>query len=247
MIEAIFASPLFYLFITIGIYFLFAFLQKKFHTPIFNPLLWTIIILCGYILLIVFIDKGNIDQANINDAVDKYRSSVSILDILLAPVTVALALPLYANRHVLKQNWLPILVGSIVGVGTSIGSVVLLGYLLNLDGSITFALYPRGVTTAIAREITEILGVGEHTSITVAMVVLTGVVGALLAPPLIKLFGSKEDTTIGMALGSASHAIGTSVAFGYSSKAGAIASVSMVTNGFLTVLVAVIVRLITAG
>ena len=100
---------------------------------------------------------------------------------------------------------------------------------------------------AIAREITEILGVGEHTSITVAMVVLTGVVGALLAPPLIKLFGSKEDTTIGMALGSASHAIGTSVAFGYSSNAGAIASVSMVTNGFLTVLVAVIVRLITAG
>ena len=126
------------------------------------------------------------------------------------------------------------------------GSVVLLGWLLNLDGSITLALYPRGVTTAIAREITTILGVGEHTSITVAMVVLTGVVGALLAPPLIKLFHDDEDTTIGLALGSASHAIGTSVAFNYSSKAGAIASVSMVTNGLLTVLVAIIVRLIIA-
>lgn len=244
MIEAIFTSPLFYLFLTVGIYTLFAFLQKKLHTPILNPLLWTIILLSGYLLLIVLIDKGNLAQENINAAVEKYQASTSILDILLAPVTVALALPLYANRHVLKQNWLPILVGSIVGVGTSIGSVVLLGYLMNLDAGITLALYPRGVTTAIAREVTGILGVSEHTSITVAMVVLTGVVGALLAPPLIKLFHDDDDTTIGMALGSASHAIGTSVAFDYSSKAGAISSVSMVTNGFLTVIVAIIVRLV---
>ena len=240
-------SPLFYLFLTIGIYTLFAWLSKKLHTPIFNPLLWTIILLSGYILLIVFIDKGNaMNQEDINYAVTQFQSSTSILDILLGPVTVALALPLYLNRHVLKENWLAILIGSIVGVGSSVGSVVLLGWLLNLDGSITLALYPRGVTTAIAREITTILGVGEHTSITVAMVVLTGVVGALLAPPLIKLFRDDEDTTIGLALGSASHAIGTSVAFNYSSKAGAIASVSMVTNGLLTVLVAVIVRLIIA-
>lgn len=240
-------SPLFYLFLTIGIYTLFAWLSKKLHTPIFNPLLWTIILLSGYILLIVFIDKGNaMSQEDINYAVTQFQSSTSILDILLGPVTVALALPLYLNRHVLKENWLAILIGSIVGVGSSVGSVVLLGWLLNLDGSITLALYPRGVTTAIAREITTILGVGEHTSITVAMVVLTGVVGALLAPPLIKLFHDDEDTTIGLALGSASHAIGTSVAFNYSSKAGAIASVSMVTNGLLTVLVAIIVRLIIA-
>ena len=240
-------SPLFYLFLTIGIYTLFAWLSKKLHTPIFNPLLWTIILLSGYILLIVFIDKGNaMSQEDINYAVTQFQSSTSILDILLGPVTVALALPLYLNRHVLKENWLAILIGSIVGVGSSVGSVVLLGWLLNLDGSITLALYPRGVTTAIAREITTILGVEEHTSITVAMVVLTGVVGALLAPPLIKLFHDDEDTTIGLALGSASHAIGTSVAFNYSSKAGAIASVSMVTNGLLTVLVAVIVRLIIA-
>ncbi|MBR1846572.1 MAG: LrgB family protein [Bacilli bacterium] len=240
-------SPLFYLFLTIGIYTLFAWLSKKLHTPIFNPLLWTIILLSGYILLIVFIDKGNaMSLEDINYAVTQFQSSTSILDILLGPVTVALALPLYLNRHVLKENWLAILIGSIVGVGSSVGSVVLLGWLLNLDGSITLALYPRGVTTAIAREITTILGVGEHTSITVAMVVLTGVVGALLAPPLIKLFHDDEDTTIGLALGSASHAIGTSVAFNYSSKAGAIASVSMVTNGLLTVLVAIIVRLIIA-
>lgn len=237
-------SPLFYLFITIGIYVLFAFLQKKLKTPIFNPLLWTIIFVAGYILLIVFIDKKGLLQSDINAAVDQYQNSVSILDFMLAPVTVALALPLYANRNVLKENWLPIIVGTVVGVASSIGTVVLLGWVLQLDQGVTLALYPRGVTTAIAKEVTALLGVSEHTSITVAVVVLTGIVGAVLGPLLIKIFRDKDDIVVGLALGSASHAIGTSKAFDYSSRAGAIASVSMVTNGLVTVLVAIVVSLI---
>ena len=241
---SIFTSPLWYLFLTIGIYFLFWWLSKKFKTALFNPLLWTIILLIGYILLIVFIDKGNIAQENINAAVDNYQAAASIFDILLAPVTVALALPLYANRHVLKENWLAVIVASVVGVGSSIGTVVLLGWALNLDASLTMALYPRGITTAIAKEINVILGVSEHTAITVAVVVLTGIVGAVIGPLLIKLFHGKEDVTIGLALGSASHAMGTSKAFDYSSKAGAIASVSIISNGLLTVIVAIILRLI---
>ena len=244
---SIFTSPLFYFFLTVGIYFLFAFLSKRFKTALFNPLLWTIIFIVGYILLIVFIDKKDLSQPNIDAEVDRYQSIVNVFDILLAPVTVALALPLYANRHVLKENWLAIIVASLVGVGTSIGAVVLLGWLLNLDGSITMALYPRGVTTAIAKEITVILGVSQHTAITVAVVVLTGIVGATLGPLLIKLFRDKDDVVVGLALGSASHAIGTSKAFDYSSKAGAIASVSIVTNGFVTVLVALIVHFATMG
>lgn len=238
---AFFTSPLFYLFLTLAIYALFAFLAKKFKTALFNPLLWTIVFLVGYILLIVFIDKNNLDQGNINAAVEQYQSSVSVLDILLAPVTVALALPLYLNRHVLKENWLPILVASLVGVGSSIGTVILLGHVLQLDGGIVLALYPRGVTTAIAKEIVVLLGVGQHTAITVAVVVLTGIVGAVLGPFLIKLFRDNNDVVVGLSLGSASHAIGTSKAFEYSSKAGAIASVSMVTNGLVTVIVAIIV------
>ena len=240
---ALLTSPLFYLFLTIGIYALFAFLSKKLHTAILNPLLWTIVFIVGYILLIILIDKKEINQAHINEAVDSYQRSTSILDILLAPVTVALALPLYANRHVLKENWIAILVASLVGVGSSIGAVVLLGKILNLNADITMALYPRGVTTAIAKEITVILGVGEHTAITVAVVVLTGIVGAVIGPFLIKLFRDDNDAVVGLALGSASHAIGTSKAFEYSSKAGAIASVSMVTNGLVTVIVAIIISL----
>ena len=96
----IFTSPLFYLFITIGIYTLFAFLKYKFKSPLLNPLLWTIVFMVGYILLIVFIINGNVGQENITKEVDKYENSTMIFDILLAPVTVALAVPLYLNRNV---------------------------------------------------------------------------------------------------------------------------------------------------
>ena len=236
-------SPLFYFFVTVGIYFLFAFLQKKAHSPLLNPLLWTIVFVVGYILLVVLMDKKEITPEFIEAEVGRYEGAVNIFDILLGPVTVALALPLYANRNVLKENWLAILVASVVGVGTSIGSVILFGYLLGLDNSIVLALYPRGVTTAIAREISVMLGVGEFTAITVTVVVLTGIVGAIVGPLLIKLFHNQDDAIVGLALGSASHAIGTSKAFDYSQKAGAIASVSIITNGFLTVIVALIVSL----
>lgn len=233
-----------YLFITIAIYTLFAFLQKRFKTPLLNPLLWTILFMVGYILIIVLIVNGNIKQENITNEVSNYQNGTMIFDILLAPVTVALALPLYLNRHVLKENWLPIIVATIIGTGTSIGSVVGLSYLLGLNKDIMFALFPRGVTTAIAKEIASILGVSEQVSITVTIVCLTGVVGATLGPLLIKLLGKQDDITIGLSLGSSSHAIGTSKAFDYSEKAGAIATVSIITNGLLTVLVALVISLI---
>lgn len=239
----ILTSPLFYLFITIGIYTLFAFLKNKFKSPLLNPLLWTIVFIIGYIILLVFLINGNLDQINITKEVEKYESSTMIFDILLAPVTVALAVPLYLNRNVLKENWLPVLIATFVGTLTSIGSVVGLSFLLGLNKDIMYAMFPRGVTTAIAKEIGSILGVSEYVSITVTVVVLTGVVGAVLGPLLVKLFGKRDDIATGLALGSASHAIGTSKAFDYSEKAGAIATVSIITNGLLTVLAAVIVML----
>lgn len=241
---SILTSPLMYLFITIGIYTLFAFLQKRFKTPLFNPLLWTIIFMVGYILLIVLINKGNVNQDEIAAEVSNYQNATLIFDILLAPVTVALAVPLYLNRHVLKENWLPIIIATVVGTVSSVGSVIGLSYLLGLNRDIMFALFPRGVTTAIAKEIATILGVSEQMSITVTIVCLTGVVGATLGPLLIKLLGKQDDITIGLSLGSSSHAIGTSKAFDYSEKAGAIATVSIITNGLLTVVVSLIIALI---
>ena len=159
-------------------------------------------------------------------------------------MTVSLALPLYINRHVIKENWLAIIVATLVGVSSSILSVWGLSALLGLEKDIMYSLFPRGVTTAIATEITNILGANMYTSLTVTVVALTGVVGASFGPLLIKLFKDKDDAVVGLSLGSASHAIGTSKAFDYSSKAGAIATVSIITNGLVTVLVAIIINLI---
>lgn len=234
-------SPLFYLFLTMAVYVFFAFLVKKFKTALFNPLLWTIIFVIGYILMIVAIDKGELSEEAIQSEVKNYQLSASIFDFMLAPLTVSLAIPLYINRHVIKENWLPILVATIVGVGSSLGTVYGLSKALSLDKDIMLALLPRGITTAIAKEISELLGVSQFTSLTVTVVALTGIVGAILGPLLIKLFRSKDDVTVGLSLGSASHVIGTSKAFEYSSRAGAIASVSIITNGLLTVIVALII------
>ena len=243
MIELI-TSPLCYVFVTLAIYFLFAFLQKKTKSPLFNPLLWSIIFVIGYILLMVFVVNGSISKEAISSQVAAYKAACNIFDIMLGPVTVSLALPLYLNRHVVKENWLAILVASLVGVISSILTVWGLSTLLGLEQDIMFSLFPRGVTTAIATEVANLLGASEYTSLTVTVVALTGVVGAVLGPLLIKLFGSKDDVIVGLSLGSASHAIGTSKAFDYSSKAGAIASISIITNGLVTVLLAIIVKLI---
>ena len=243
MIELI-TSPLCYVFVTLAIYFLFAFLQKKTKSPLFNPLLWSIVFVIGYILLMVFAVNGSISKEAISSQVASYKAACNIFDIMLGPVTVSLALPLYLNRHVVKENWLAILVASIVGVVSSILTVWGLSALLGLEQDIMFSLFPRGVTTAIATEVATLLGASEYTSLTVTVVALTGVVGAVLGPLLIKLFGSKDDIIVGLSLGSASHAIGTSKAFDYSSKAGAIASISIITNGLVTVLLAIIINLI---
>jgi putative effector of murein hydrolase len=239
----ILSSPLFYLGLTIFIYFVFAWLSKKIKTPLFNPLLWTIVFIVGYILLITFTSKGNLNQENIVGEYEKYAESTKILDLMLTPVTVSLALPLYLNRKILKENWVAILVATIVGTSTSILTVWGMSNLLGLEKDIMYALFPRGVTTAIAKEIASILGVSAQESITVIVVCLTGVVGAVLGPILIRLFQKQDDVVIGLSLGSSSHAIGTSKAFDYSSKAGAIATVSIITNGLLTFVVALIISL----
>ena len=192
----------------------------------------------------VFAVNGSISKEAISSQVASYKAACNIFDIMLGPVTVSLALPLYLNRHVVKENWLAILVASLVGVISSILTVWGLSALLGLEQDIMFSLFPRGVTTAIATEVANLLGASEYTSLTVTVVALTGVVGAVLGPLLIKLFGSKDDVIVGLSLGSASHAIGTSKAFDYSSKAGAIASISIITNGLVTVLLAIIVKLI---
>ena len=241
----VFASPLFYLFLTLAIYVLFQFLSKKFKTQLLNPLLWTAIFMIAYIIIIVLIDKHALSFEYLSEELKNYERGTYVLDLLLAPVTVCLALPVYINRKVIKENWVAIIVATVVGVATSMGTVALFSYFFGLGKEITYALLPKGVTTAIAKEISSILGVSNYVSITVTAVVITGILGSMLGPVLIKLFKGKDAHEVyGLALGSSSHSIGTSKAIDLNEKAGAIASVAIVTNGLLAVVTSLIISLI---
>ncbi len=101
---------------------------------------------------------------------------------MLSPVTAVLALNVYNQRRLLGEYFLPVIVGCLVGTLTSVGSVLLLCKLMAVNASMTSALLPKSVTTAIAIAISENLG--GIPGVTAAAVVIAGVVGAIFAPPL---------------------------------------------------------------
>ena len=151
-------------------------------------------------------------------SVNSYTDSLSIVNIFLSPLTVCLAIPVFNRIQIVKHYFLPIVVGTIIGAIVSIGSVLLFGKMLHLDQEI------------ISEKLGGIKG------ITVSAVILTGILGALVGPLILKLFHIKRSPAIGMSLGGTSHAVGTSKAVEISARAGAISSVAIVTSGIVTVI-----------
>ncbi len=227
----IFTSPIYYVGLTLSLYALFSFLSTKVKVAVFNPLLITSILIIGYLLFINMISQK--EQTLI---VKEYNDALSFINIMLSPLMVCLALPIYTRRHIIKQYFLPILVGTVIGCATSLGSVFILGKVFGLDKQMIYSLLPKSVTTVIAKEIS--INIGGISEITVASVILTGVLGSTLGPILLKLMKITRSGAIGMAFGASSHAVGTSKAVEISKRAGAISSVAIVTSGILTVIIA---------
>lgn len=222
--SSIFSSSLFYIFATFALYTLFSMLYAKLKFPLLNPLLLTSATIIIYLVLTGF-------------SVKDYSSSMSMISSFLAPLTVCLAIPIFNRIQIVKHYFLPILVGTIVGALVSVFSILIFGKLLGLEENIVFSMVPKSVTTPIALEISKNL-VGEaYQGITVSTVVLTGVLGSLFGPIIIKIFKFKRSPVVGMSLGGTSHAVGTSKAVEISARAGAISSVAIVTSGIVTVLI----------
>lgn len=117
----------------------------------------------------------------------------------LSPATACLAVAIYGKIRILKENWLPILVGCTVGSAASMGSILLLCRLFGLDAAVTASLVPKSVTTPIALSIAQSHGgIGP---ITVVAVILTGIIGSIAAPLLIRLFRVRDPMTAGLAIG----------------------------------------------
>ena len=195
-------------------------LNKKLKTGIANPLLISIVFVIA--VLLVF----NIDY-------EKYRESSEILSWLLTPATVCLAVPLYEQIHLLKKNYKAVMGGIISGVLASLISVALFCLLFGLDKGIEISLLPKSITTAIGMSLADELG-GIDT-LAAAAIIVTGIVGNVMCRGVCKIFKITEPVAVGIAIGTSSHAVGTSKAFEIGEVEGAMSSLSIAVAGIITV------------
>ena len=204
-------------------YLLGVVLKKKFKCAIFNPLLISIVI------TIVVLVTAHVDY-------DVYNQGASYLSWFLTPATVCLAIPLYEQWKLLKKNIKAVLLGIIAGVLTSLGTVWVLAEIMGLSHKEYVTLLPKSITTAIGMGVSEELG--GYVTITVAVIVVTGVIGNILGEFICKLFRITEPISKGLALGSSSHAIGTAKAIEMGEVEGAMSSLAIAVTGILTVVLA---------
>lgn len=198
-------------------------IYKKTKLAIFNPLL------IATILIICFLKIFNIDF-------DTYNKGGQFINIFLGPATIVLAVPLYKNLNLLKENFLPIFFGILVGSLVSVLSVISISIFLGLDNSLTISLLSKSVTTPIGIEITNSLG--GTSSITVLAIVLSGIIGAIVGPTVFKILKINNPISRGISLGTASHAVGTSKALEIGEQEGAMSSLSIGVAGIITVFLA---------
>lgn len=219
-----FANTLFFgALISLASYSIGMFLKKKLRLPIFNPLLVAIVLTMGFVLIF------DIDY-------EVYNSGAKYLSYLLTPATICLAIPLYEQFELLKKNATAVIVGIATGVITSLSSVLILSWIFNLNHAEYVTLLPKSITTAIGMGVSEELG--GYVAITVAIIIITGIIGNIIAEAVCKLFRITDPIAKGVGIGSASHAIGTTKAMELGKTEGAMSSLSIVVSGFLTVLLA---------
>ncbi len=215
-------SPLFGVCLTIIAYLVGMEIYKKFKLPILNPILIALIIIIPILLYFKI-------------PLETYKKGGDLISFFLAPATVVLAVPLYKKIDLLKQHFIPILGGIIVGALTSILSCTLIGKVLGLDLSLIKSSLSKSLTTPIAIELSK--QVGGIVPITIVMVMITGITGAVMAPSICKVFKIENKIAKGIAIGTASHAVGTSRAIEMGETEGAMSGLAIGVAGVLTVFI----------
>lgn len=195
-------------------------LKKKFKFGIFNPLL------IGIVLTIAFVLVFRVDY-------DAYNASAKYLNYLLTPATVSLAIPLYMKLDLLKKHVWAIMGGILSGVLTSMVCILALAAVFQLSHEQYVTLLPKSITTAIGMGISE--EYGGIVAITVAVIIITGVLGNMIAEFVCKTFRIKYAISRGLAIGTASHAIGTGKANEMGKTEGAMSGLAIAVSGLITV------------
>lgn len=219
------ASPFFGIAVSILAFWIGVKLQERLKSVLCNPLLIAIVLIAG--LLSVF-----------HIPYESYNAGGAIINMFLAPATACLAVSIYSKIQILKENWLPIVVGCTTGSVTSMGSVYLLCRLFRLDKAMTASLIPKSVTTPIAVEVSA--AHGGIVPVTVIAVIFTGILGSIFAPLLIRVFQVKDPVAAGLSIGACSHAVGTSRAVQLGETQGAMSGLAIGICGIITVIVSMI-------
>ena len=206
-------------------YFIGTILKKKLKLQIFNPLLISVI------LVILFLLIFKIDYS-------VYEKGAQYLGYLLTPATVCLAVPVYEKLNILKKNKTAILVGVLSGVITSLLLTLGLSAVFGLEHRDYVTLLPKSVTTAIGMEISKELG--GYVPLTVATIVITGILGNVIGELVLKIFCIKDPIAKGIGLGTSAHVVGTAKATELGEVEGAMSGLSVVVAGVLTVIVGII-------
>ena len=199
------------------------FLKNKTKKAMFNPLLISII------LVMIFLLVFGVDYEN-------YNSSAKYLSYLLTPATVSLAIPLYQQLEQLKKNFGAIMLGILSGVLTSLITILLMSMMFGLSHEEYVTLLPKSITTAIGMGVSEELG--GYVTISVAVIIITGILGNMIGEAVCKWVRIKSPVAKGLALGTSSHAIGTARAMEMGEIEGAMSSLAIVVSGLCTVVAA---------
>ncbi|RKW61721.1 MAG: LrgB family protein [Prevotella sp.] len=206
---------------TFAIFYYFRRLQYRTGWLLLNPILIAIVVLIAYLKLT-------------GVSFETFEESGSLIDFWLKPAVVALGVPLYLQFEAIKKLWLPIVLSQLVGCLVGIVSVVLIAQFFGASQVVILSLASKSVTTPIAMEVTQTLG--GIPSLTAAVVVITGILGAIMGFKTLAMGHVNSPIAQGLSMGAASHAVGASTAMGRSNKYGAFASLGITLNGIFTAL-----------
>ena len=212
MMQELFAQPYFGVLLTIAAYWAGMKIQHKTRLAICNGMLLAVLLVIA-VLLVFHIPY------------ESYWQGGELINLFLGPATACMAVTIYSQRKLLAKHWLPVLVGCVVGVVTAMGSILVLCRLLGLDRAMTMSLLPKSVTMPIATVVAQ--GHGGTVAVTVAAVVVTGMLGNLCAPLLVKLFRVKDPMAVGLGIGACSHAMGTAKALELGETEGAMSGLAI--------------------
>ena len=227
--SALLETPYFGIILTILAYWTGVKLQKK-----------TGLVICNYMIIAVALVVAVLTVLHI--PYESYYKGGSIINMFLGPATACMAVTIDSKRELLRKHWLPIIVGCFAGVVTSMGSILIMCRLFGLDKAMTVSLLPKSVTTPIATVVSE--GHGGIVSVTVAAVMVTGILGNLVAPFLVKLFRIRDPLAVGLGIGACSHAVGTAKALEMGETEGAMGGLAIGVCGIITAVLALFVDIL---